>query len=188
MKMQVCRRSLLLQILVEGHCPFSHSAAFPSRITPLDQWDPQTHILIRGGWAPKGTQTSAACALVSHSPASLPPVSRGPAPCPCIPWEPTWDSGLPGPLCTPSSERQSCSRQEGVSGWTRPARPRTPTSLPTPRDESLLGAARPACIAGLKTQFPQNEAISGVLGTGLPGLGTEHLPGALCSGTGSTIW
>ena len=26
---------------------------------------------------------------------------------------------------------------------------------------------------------------SGVLGTGLPGLGTEHLPGALCSGTGS---
>ena len=96
--------------------------------------------------------------LVSHSPASLPPVSRGPAPCPCIPWEPTWDSGLPGPLCTPSSERQSCSRQEGVSGWTRPARPRTPTSLPTPRDESLLGAARPACIAGLKTQFPQNEA------------------------------
>ena len=25
----------------------------------------------------------------------------------------------------------------------------------------------------------------GVLGTGLPGLGTEHLPGALCSGTGS---
>ena len=24
-----------------------------------------------------------------------------------------------------------------------------------------------------------------VLGTGLPGLGTEHLPGALCSGTGS---
>ena len=28
-------------------------------------------------------------------------------------------------------------------------------------------------------------AHSGVLGTGLPGLGTEHLPGALCSGTGS---
>ena len=28
-------------------------------------------------------------------------------------------------------------------------------------------------------------ALSGVLGTGLPGLGTEHLPGALCSGTGS---
>ena len=27
--------------------------------------------------------------------------------------------------------------------------------------------------------------LSGVLGTGLPGLGTEHLPGALCSGTGS---
>ena len=27
--------------------------------------------------------------------------------------------------------------------------------------------------------------VSGVLGTGLPGLGTEHLPGALCSGTGS---
>ena len=26
---------------------------------------------------------------------------------------------------------------------------------------------------------------AGVLGTGLPGLGTEHLPGALCSGTGS---
>ena len=24
-----------------------------------------------------------------------------------------------------------------------------------------------------------------ILGTGLPGLGTEHLPGALCSGTGS---
>ena len=114
---------------------------------------------------PQGTYSQSCSAersplpsLVSHSPASLPPVSRGPAPCPCIPWEPTWDSGLPGPLCTPSSERQSCSRQEGVSGWTRPARPRTPTSLPTPRDESLLGAARPACIAGLKTQFPQNEA------------------------------
>ena len=28
-------------------------------------------------------------------------------------------------------------------------------------------------------------ALAGVLGTGLPGLGTEHLPGALCSGTGS---
>ena len=28
-------------------------------------------------------------------------------------------------------------------------------------------------------------SLSGVLGTGLPGLGTEHLPGALCSGTGS---
>ena len=27
--------------------------------------------------------------------------------------------------------------------------------------------------------------LSGVLGTGLPGLGTEHLPGALYSGTGS---
>ena len=27
--------------------------------------------------------------------------------------------------------------------------------------------------------------LSGVLGTGLPGLGTEPLPGALCSGTGS---
>ena len=27
--------------------------------------------------------------------------------------------------------------------------------------------------------------LIGVLGTGLPGLGTEHLPGALCSGTGS---
>ena len=26
--------------------------------------------------------------------------------------------------------------------------------------------------------------LSGVLGTGLPGLGTEHLPGALCSGRG----
>ena len=26
---------------------------------------------------------------------------------------------------------------------------------------------------------------AGVLGTGLPGLGTEHLPGAPCSGTGS---
>ena len=27
--------------------------------------------------------------------------------------------------------------------------------------------------------------LPGVLGSGLPGLGTEHLPGALCSGTGS---
>ena len=25
------------------------------------------------------------------------------------------------------------------------------------------------------------------MGTGLPGLGTEHLPGALCSGTGSHV-
>ena len=54
--------------------------------------------------------------LVSHSPASLPPVSRGPAPCPGIPWEPTWDSGLPGPLCTPHSEGQSRSRWRGSGG------------------------------------------------------------------------
>ena len=27
-----------------------------------------------------------------------------------------------------------------------------------------------------------------MLGTGLPGLGIEHLPGALCSGTGSPVW
>ena len=27
-----------------------------------------------------------------------------------------------------------------------------------------------------------------MLGTGLPGLGTEHLPGALCPGTGSPVF
>ena len=37
----------------------------------------------------------------------------------------------------------------------------------------------------LKTQGRNPSLLSGVLGTGLPGLGTEHLPGALCSGTGS---
>ena len=32
---------------------------------------------------------------------------------------------------------------------------------------------------------PNPSLLSGVLGTGRPGLGTEYLPGALCSGTGS---
>ena len=53
------------------------------------------------------------------------------------------------------------------------------------------------CPPRLESLFPQScgspiikshwsaSLLSGVLGTGLPGLGTEHLPGALCSGTGS---
>ena len=73
------------------------------------------------------------------APASCPPVSRGPAPCPCTPRGPTRDRGLPELLCTPSSEGQSCSRQEGVSGCTWSARPRTAISLPTPETSPSWG-------------------------------------------------
>ena len=42
--------------------------------------------------------------------------------------------------------------------------------------------------AAAKDKWARNPSLlSGVLGTGLPGLGTEHLPGALCSGTGSPV-
>lgn len=64
MRMQGCRGSLLLQALEEGQCPFPHSPAFPSGVTPLDEWDPQTYKYIHpGGLGPKGTQTSAWVAI-----------------------------------------------------------------------------------------------------------------------------
>ena len=37
----------------------------------------------------------------------------------------------------------------------------------------------------LGSKITADGDCTGVLGTGLPGLGTELLPGALCSGTGS---
>ena len=36
-----------------------------------------------------------------------------------------------------------------------------------------------------RLQARNPSLLSGLLGTGLPGLGAEHLPGALCSVTGS---
>ena len=51
---------------------------------------------------------------------------------------------------------------------------------------SVPPQAPPVTRATSSGRQPRNPSLlSGVLGTGLPGLGTEHLPGALCSGTGS---
>ena len=46
--------------------------------------------------------------------------------------------------------------------------------------ETVLGTLDATRKVTRLTSFTQG--LSGVLGTGLPGLGTEHLPGALCSG------
>ena len=51
------------------------------------------------------------------------------------------------------------------------------------REESLV--KQMATPARILAQARNPSLLSGVLGSGLPGLGTEHLPGALCSGTGS---
>ena len=52
---------------------------------------------------------------------------------------------------------------------------------------SVLPSNRPATplFSPACWELGFHSLLSGVLGTGLPGLGTEHLPGALCSGTGS---
>ena len=58
-------------------------------------------------------------------------------------------------------------------------------------DLPLTHTCTPRCLpdpcTGVSCRYPTRNPslLSGVLGTGLPGLGTEHLPGALCSGTGS---
>ena len=54
----------------------------------------------------------------------------------------------------------------------------------SPRPEQPLGRGSALPRLGAELEL-RRSGSSGVLGTGLPGLGTEHLPGALCSGTGS---
>ena len=55
-------------------------------------------------------------------------------------------------------------------------------TVETARDFMFLGSK---ITADGDCSHEITSLLSGVLGTGLPGLGTEHLPGALCSGTGS---